>query len=79
MSTYQRTKFDEEFGKAVADRLGLPHDQTGIDWSADHFGGQKTVLVTMAVFKAIPLDEFNELRRVAAARAAGAAPKGSGE
>lgn len=60
------TPFDKELGKALCDRLGLRHDDTLREWSSESAG--KTVWVTMTTMKAIPLDEFNELLRVAAQR-----------
>lgn len=59
----------EELGKALADRLGLRHDDTLKDWSAE-YGGGKTVLVTMQTVKAIPRAEFVELQKLAEERAA---------
>lgn len=57
----------EELGKALADRLGLRHDDTLKDWMAE-YGGQ-TVLVTMQTVKAIPRAEWVELQKVAECRA----------
>ena len=62
----QPTPFDEELGKALCDRLGLRHNDTLREWSSESAG--MTVMVTITVMKAIPLDEFNELLRVAAKR-----------
>jgi hypothetical protein len=64
----RETRFDEELGKAVCDRLGLPHKMVLRDYSTESAG--KTVWVTMTVMKAIPLDEYNELLAAAAKRAA---------
>jgi len=69
MARGRLTVEDIEFGKALADRLGLRHNDTIREWSAESSGD--TVWVTMQTIKAIPLDEFNELRRVASERAEG--------
>lgn len=61
------TKFDEELGKALCDRLGLRHNDTLREWSSESAG--KTVWVTMTSMKAITSDEFTELCAVAAKRA----------
>jgi hypothetical protein len=63
------TKTDEEFGKALCDRLGLRHDDTLPEWSAESVG-TRSVAVKMTTFKIITEDEFNELRAVAVERAA---------
>jgi hypothetical protein len=61
---------DVEFGKALCDRLGLNHDTTLRDWEAKPTGTDHVAvsLVTMVI---MPLDEYNELRAVAAQRAKG--------
>ena len=48
--------------------MGLPHNSTLPDYSAEHAGN--SVWLTMTVMQAIPLDDYNELVRVAARRAA---------
>lgn len=63
----QTTRFDEELGKALCDRLGLWHNDTLREWSSESAG--KTVWVTMTTMKAITADEFNDLCKVAADRA----------
>lgn len=68
MASMERTRFDEEFGKAMADRLGLPHDMVFQDWTVEA-GGQQSVIVKMEVVKVMSEAEMRELRRVAAARA----------
>lgn len=67
MATGKLTRFDEELGKAMADRLGLPLNSTLREWTAESSG--KTVWVTMQTMKAIHLDEYNELVRAASKRA----------
>ena len=62
------TRTDEELGKALCDRLGLRHNDTLEEWSAESVG-TKSVVVKMTVFKVMSEDEFNEIRAVAAARA----------
>lgn len=69
MRILKPTKTDEEFGKALCDRLGLRHDDTLAEWSAESFGTQ-SVAVKMTTFKVMSEVEFNELRIVAAKRAA---------
>ena len=63
----QATRFDEELGKALCDRLGLRHNDTMREWSSESAG--KTVWVTMTTMKAVTQDEFSELCKVAADRA----------
>jgi len=63
------TRADEEFGKALCDRLGLRHNDTLEEWTAESVGTQ-SVVVKMTVFKVLSEDEFNELRSVAEKRAA---------
>ena len=67
MKANQATRFDEELGKALCDRLGLRHNDTLREWSSE--GSGETVWVTMTTMKAVTLDEFNELCKVAAERA----------
>lgn len=62
------TKTDLEFGKALCDRLGLRHNDTLQEWTAESVGTQ-SVVVKMTAFKILSEDEFNELRGVAAKRA----------
>jgi len=62
------TKADDGLGKALADRLGLRHNETLREWSAESLG-RDAVWVTMSVAQRISLEEFNELRYVAAKRA----------
>jgi hypothetical protein len=62
------TKTDEEFGKAICDRLGLRHDDTLEEWTYERVG-TKSVAVKMTVFRVISEDEFNDLRAVAVERA----------
>jgi hypothetical protein len=69
MARMKLTRFDEEFGKAVCDRLGLPHDMTLRDWTAEAVGHQ-SVFVKMEVFKVLTEAEMSELRAVAEHRAA---------
>lgn len=61
------TRFDEELGKALCDRLGLRHNDTLREWSFESAG--KTVWITMTTMKAVSEEEFNELCAVAAKRA----------
>ena len=61
------SKFDEELGKALCDRLGLRHNDTLREWSSESSG--QTVWITMTTMKAIPASEFNELAVVASVRA----------
>ena len=68
MSKSDIDKAEQELGKAISDRLGLPHNSTLRDYSAEHSGN--SVWLTMTVMQAIPLDDYNELVRVAARRAA---------
>jgi len=63
-----KTKTDEEFGKALCDRLGLRITDTLDEWSAESVG-KRSVAVKMTVFKVLSEDEFNELRAVAVERA----------
>lgn len=65
---HEPSTIDEELGKAIADRLGLRHDDTLREWSVEGIG-TRTVAVKMTTFKAISVDEFNELRAVAVKRA----------
>lgn len=62
------TKTDEEFGKALCDRLGLRQNETLQDWEYERIGS-KSVAVKMTVFRVITEEEFNELRAVAVERA----------
>ncbi len=66
MKPQKLTRFDEELGKAICDRLGLPHNRTLQEYSAESAG--KTVWVTMTVMEAIPVDEFNGMRKTAIER-----------
>lgn len=63
----QTTRFDEELGKALCDRLGLRHNDTLREWSSESAG--KTVWITMTTLKAVTQEEFNELCKVASERA----------
>lgn len=63
------TEFDQQFGMAMADRLGLPHDMTFQEWSYERLGS-KNVIVRMEVFHVMTEAELSDLRRVATARAA---------
>lgn len=67
------TKFDEEMGKALADRLGLAHDTTLRDWSAES-SGAGPVVVTLSTRKLLTQEEFHELIQVATARVEAAEP-----
>lgn len=67
MNARKISAFEEELGKAICDRLGLPHGSTLRDYSTEAAG--KTVWLTMTVMQAIPLDDYNELRMVASRRA----------
>lgn len=62
------TTTDEEFGKALCDRLGLRLNDTLAEWSAESVG-TRSVAVKMTTFKVLSEDEFNELRAVAVERA----------
>lgn len=68
MKATRPTEFDMELGKAICDRLGLPQNQTLQDYTTESAG--QTVWLTMTVMQAISLEEYNELRAVAAMRAA---------
>lgn len=61
-------KVIREFGKAVCDRLGLPHGLVMRDWKASSVG-RKEVMVEMMVIKVMPAEEYNELWDVARRRA----------
>lgn len=61
------SRFDEELGKALCDRLGLRLNDTLQDYSAESAG--REVWVSMTTMQAVPLDEYNELRVIAADRA----------
>jgi len=67
MKASKPTRFDTELGKALCDRLGLDRNSTLQDYETE--GAGNTVWVTMSTMKAMSLDEFNELVRVAAERA----------
>ena len=64
------TRFHEELGKAVADRLGLNHNTTGMEWSAEGAARGDSVMVKMTTFKMLSQAEYNELIAVALNRAA---------
>jgi len=68
MKVTKPTRTDEEFGKALCDRLGLRHNDTLAEWEAESVG-TKNVAVKMTTFKILTEEEFNELRAVAAKRA----------
>lgn len=61
------TRFQEELGKALADRLGLNPDTTLMEWDAE--GRGRHVFITMTTMKPMPIDEYNELILVAMERA----------
>ena len=69
MKVTKPTKTDEEFGKALCDRLGLRHNDTLAEWEAESVG-TTSVAVKMTTFKIMSEDEFNELHAVAVKRAA---------
>ncbi|UVK58461.1 hypothetical protein SEA_GLOBIWARMING_69 [Arthrobacter phage GlobiWarming] len=62
------TRFGDELGKALCDRLGLNHNTTSQDWHVENIN-PKTVFVTMTTVAAIPVDQYNDLVKVAAERA----------
>lgn len=67
MKAAEQTRFETELGKALCDRLGLDHNSTLRDYETE--GAGNTVWVSMTTTKAMSLDEFNELVKVAAERA----------
>lgn len=67
MKIPESDRFTEELGKAICDRLGLHHNSTLREYSAE--GSGNTVWVTMTVMQSIPLDQYNGLRRIALRRA----------
>jgi hypothetical protein len=64
------TPFEIEMGRALCDRLGLVHETTLREWKAESIGTDK-VAVSLTTTVLMPLEDYNELRRVAAERAKG--------
>lgn len=58
---------EDEFVKALADRLGIPHENALRDVHAEFAGNN--VWVTVTVCKMLPVEDYNELVVVAALRA----------
>lgn len=70
MATIRRlTRYEEELGKAVADRLGLDHNTTLMEWDADRSKANGAVWVTMTTGRLLTNAEFTELQNVAQERA----------
>ena len=66
MTRATKTKFDEELGKALADRMGLCHETTLQDYTTESL--ESGVVVKMQTFRFMSREDYEGLRAVAKTR-----------
>jgi len=66
MTPATTTKFEEELGKALADRMGLCHETTLQDYTTESL--KSGVVVKMQTFRFMSREDYEGLRAVAKTR-----------